>query len=217
MWLFETNKNELRETVDKLDKFYSDDHQVCKILIKISASVTKLYLCRLINHSFQLGAFPESLLLAIFIPIYNEGTKTEESNYPISLLNVFSKIYERIIYNRIYLYFEKFSLISNKYFGFRSKHSTIEALVELTEKIKMDTHYCSFNFFLDLKKAFDTIKHPLLLEKLERYGIRGNTINWIKSYLSNRFQRTFVIGISSGWNGINFGVPQGDLYFSLSI
>ena len=57
MWFFETNKNELRETVDKLDKFYSDDDQVCNILIKISASVTILYLCRLINHSFQLGAF----------------------------------------------------------------------------------------------------------------------------------------------------------------
>ena len=122
------------------------------ILIKIFASAVITYLCRLINLSFQLGAFPESLSLAIVIPIFEEGTKMKESSYrPISLLNVFSKIYGRIMFNRIYLYFEKFNLISSKQFGFRSKHSTIDVLVKLTEKLKMDTLCCSFIFFLDLK------------------------------------------------------------------
>ena len=102
MWLFETNKFELKETIDKLDNKFSCDDQVCNILIKTSGSVTIPYFCVALSIiPFNLVLSPESVSLAIVIPIY-KGTKTEGSNCrPKSLLNVFSKIYEKIINSRI--------------------------------------------------------------------------------------------------------------------
>ena len=102
------------------------------------------------------------------------------------------------MYNRIYSYLENFSLFYAKQFGFCHKHSAIDALVELTERIRMypsSNEY--FSFFLDLKKVFDTIDHNILLYKLDMYGFWGNCLNWLSSYLSNRIQRVVVNGVSS--------------------
>ena len=103
----------------------------------------------------------------------------EVSNYhPISLLSVVNKILEKLMYNRLTSYFDKFSVFYDKQFGFSPKLSTSHALILLTDKIKeaidKGFHYCGI--FLDLCKAFDTVDYVILLEKFEYFGIRGTTL-----------------------------------------
>ncbi len=136
---------------------------------------------------------------------------SKKNNYPpISLLTTWSKVLERILYTRIYNYFESFSLFYSKQFGFRRKHSCIDALAELTENLRQNknNHY---SFFLDLKKPFDTLNHNILPDKLYCYGKRGPALNWLKNYSSNRLQRTELRGTVWSRKPMTCGVPQGSV------
>ena len=188
------------------------DDLINNIIVKASKKEVVKVLTYLINRSFDEGAFPNSLKKAKVIPLHKEGPKTDENNYrPISLLTVWSKIFERVMYNRMYNFLEHFSLLYSKQFGFRAKHSTIDALVELTEKLRYSKYQKKMTFFLDLKKAFDTLDHNVLLDKIEKYGIRGNCLKWLHSYLTNRMQRVEANGTTSKWKEIKYGVPQGSI------
>ena len=214
MYLYKTTAREVGDILTNLDnKSSSGVDDISNILIKLSSDVINPYLVFLINFSFDKGIFPKELARARVLPLHKEGSKLDQNNYrPISLLVVFSKIFERAMYNRVYQYLGKFSLFYKKQLGFRSKHSTIDALVELTETVCMrQQHSTIVSFVLDLKKAFDTINHTFLLEKLERYGIRGNCWNWFNSYLSNRMQQVVINDTSSDWCEIKNGVPQGSI------
>ena len=137
-----------------------------------------IWLSKLVNHSFETGVFPDLLKLAKLTPFHKKESKLEYLNYrPISLLSVFSKIYEKLVYVRIYSYLDKKDLIYSKQFGFRSKHSTNHAIISITEHIRklLDDGQYVCGIFVDLEKAFDTVNHKLLCEKLEHYGLRGNT------------------------------------------
>ena len=96
-------------------------------------------------------------------------------------------------------------------FGFRKTHSTNLALLEVTEQIyaNLNVNNYGLGIYLDFQKAFDTVNHNILLHKLNHYGIRGNVLNWFKSYLTDRKQFTFVNGTESTTSQINCGVPQG--------
>ena len=145
-------------------------------------------------------------------PLHKKESKLNYLNYrPISLLSVFSKIYEKLLYTRIYSYLDKKDLIYSKQFGFRSKHSTNHAIISITEYIRklLDDGQYVCGIFVDLEKAFDTVNHNLLCEKLEYYGLRGNTNKLIKSYLSNRKQYVSLNGFDSEIRDISCGVPQG--------
>ena len=163
----------------------------------------------LINFSFDKGIFPKELARARVLPLHKEGSKLDQNNYrSISLLVVFSKEQCTIACTNIL----RNSLFYKKQFRFSSKRSIIDTLVELTETVLMrQQHSTIVGFFLDLRKAFDTINHAFLLEKLERHGIRGNFWKWFSSYYSNRMQQV-VINIAS-YDGceINNGVPQGSI------
>ena len=112
------------------------------------------------------------------------------------------------MYNRVHAYLERFNLLFINQYGFRQKHSTVDELVELTEKNGTEQSKHKHSFFLDLKKAFDTINHGILLLKLEKYGFRGKCSEWFKSYLSQRTQRVEANGVTSSWAKIDCGVPQ---------
>ena len=165
MYLYKTTAREVGEILTNLDMSSSGVDDINNILIKLSSDVINPYLVFLINSSFDKGNFPKELARARVLPLHKEGSKLDQNNYRPIYLVVFSKIFERAIYNRVYQYFEKFSLFYKKQFGFRSKHSTTDALVELTETVRVrQQHSTIVSFFLDLKKAFVTINHTFLLE-----------------------------------------------------
>ena len=146
-------------------------------------------LIKLINSSFHLGIFPNSMKKARVTPILKKGDSKLCSNYrPISSLPFLSKIYERLMANRIVSFFNKHSLFSEKQYGFLKGRSTQDALLNFAENIYDALNAKSYNIsvLIDLKSAFDTVNHSILLSKLELYGIRGHPLDWFKSYLSDR-------------------------------
>ena len=146
------------------------------------------------------------------------------TNYrPISLLSIFNKILERLVYNRLIKYFDKSSPSFDQQFGSRSSHSTVHALTLMIDKIQraIDSKNYSCGIFIDLCKAFDTVDHHILLDKLEYYGIRGIAHEWFSSYLPNRSQFVSLGHVESGTRQILCGVPQdsvlGPLLFLLYV
>ena len=137
MFLYDVSESEIKSIIDKLDnKSSSGDDYISNLIINASSDAVIPYLTYLVNLSFQNGEFPEELRKAKVLPLHKDGPKTCENNYrPISLLIVWSKIFERAMYVRMYDYLEQFSLLYPKHYGFRSKHCTIDALVELVENM----------------------------------------------------------------------------------
>ena len=178
----------------------------------------------IINKSFETGVFLDSLKLAKVIPIYKSGDKTLLSNYrPISILNSFSKIFEKVIYNHLIDFIDKNNILYKFQFGFRKGYSTSHAIISLVEKINkvLSSGKIMVGVTLDFSKAFDTIQHPILLKKLFAYGIRGNILKLIESYLANRQQFVTINNSNSTQKAITCGVPQGSilgpLFFLLCI
>ena len=167
----------------------------------------------MVNLCLEVGIFPDILKLAKVTPLHKKDNKLDFLNYrPISLLSVLRKIYEKLIYIRIYSYLDNNNLIYNKQFGFRSNYSTNHAILSITEHILglLGTGRYVCGIFVDLEKAFDTvINHKILCEKLNYYGLRGNVNNLIKSYLSDKKQHVSINGFDSHIKELNCGVPQG--------
>ena len=183
------------------------------ILKKINAAIMKP-LAILINKSMTEGVFPKELKVAKVTPIYKGKDKTEFNNYrPISLLNVISKIYEKIMHNRLYKFCDRFKILHEGQYGFRTGRSTIDALTELCGKIYkgIDNNNNILAVNLDLSKAFDLIDHNILLQKLSMYGIRGNALAWFKSYLNNRKLCVSYNNTQSKYFDVQIGVPQGSI------
>ena len=114
------------------------------------------------------------------------------------------------MHTRLYTFLEKYDIFHSLQFSFHSKHSTLHALISLTEAVKktIDDGMFGCGVFIDLQKAFDTVNHSILLQKMEHYGIRGTALNWFTSYLSERQQYVSVNGNTSDQLEISCGVPQ---------
>ena len=152
--------------------------------------------------------------MAKVIPVFKIGNPTIINNYrPISLLPVVSKVMEKILANQVSSYFESKKLFVNNQYGFRDGHSTEYAALELVDRIitKMDNNEVPISIFLDLSKAFDTLNHKILLNKLKYYGIEGVPLQLFKSYLTNRTQFVEIDDIKSDTLHIATGVPQGSI------
>ena len=117
------------------------------------------------------------------------------------------------MHKRLYSFLNSYDILFDNQFGFRKNNSTSFALIQITERIKetIDQKKYGCGIFIDLRKAFDTVNHEILLKKLDHYGIRGTALNWFKSYLSNRKQYVFHNGESSHHQNIVSGVPQGSV------
>ena len=182
--------------------------------IKRSISSISSPLTHIVNLSIIRGIVPNELKIARVVPIFKSGDKALFSNYrPISVLPCFSKILERIIYNRIINYLNDFNVLCDNQYGFRKNRSPSLALIDLCDRISsaFDRKEHAIGVFLDLSKAFDTVNHAILFDKLEHYGIRGLALEWVKSYFSERTQFVEFNKVRSSPQGISCGVPQGSI------
>ena len=166
------------------------------------------------NKSMQEGIFPDNMKVAIIKPIYKGKSKTEIVNYrPVSLLPVISKVLEKVIQTRIMNFFLRNKVLSEGQYGFRKGRSTSDAILDFTGNIleNMNKGFYTLSLFLDMSKAFDSIKHDTLLKKLEFYGIRGKVLSWFRSYLSNRHIQVKYKSYLSERYDMSYGTPQGSV------
>ena len=164
------------------------------------------------------GKFPQRMKLADTIPLYKAKEKYLVDNFrPISLLITLSKILEKLIHKRVYTYFEENNLIYKSQYGFCTRHSCENAVSELVSVVLKghETQKSTVAVFIDLSKAFDTLSHSILLQKLDRYGNRGIVNDWFISYLENRKLRCKLNGdphmVYSNEYPVEYGVSQGSV------
>ena len=183
------------------------------ILKLISPSVSPM-LSQIFNECLIEGIFPDCLKTAQITPVHKKDSLIEIENYrPISLLSNIGKLFEKLLHDRIYKFFEKENLLFNKQFGFRKHHNTSHAIIALTESIRnsLRKKEYSVGVFVDLQKAFDTVEHDILIKKLDTYGLRGTSNNLLKSYLSNRKHNVKIRKSISKSLDLKHGVPQGSV------
>ena len=208
------SESEVAKIIDKLKICASGYDNLPSVLLKENKTIFIPILTHVINLSLSQGVFPKQLKIASILPIFKAGASSSVSNYrPISLLTSISKIFERIFCTRLSAFLTKYQILYHLQFGFRPNHSTQLAMITLLEQIitSLDKGHFTIGIFLDFSKAFDTVNHQILLQKLECYGIRGIANTWVASYLSDRQQFTTYNGKKSPISNITCGVPQGSI------
>ena len=182
-------------------------------IIRDCADPISVSLCDLFYKSLLSRIFPDDWKCARVTPLPRQGVASDLNNYrPISVISVMAKVYERIVYDQLY-FLSSEEIISTYQSGFRSSHSTVTALLEATDNwaFNIDRGDVNAVVFLDLKKAFDTVDHDILLSKMNLYGIQGIALDWFRSYLTNRTQRCLVNGSLSRICSLKCGVPRGTI------
>ena len=168
----------------------------------------------IINLSLSTLKVPHGWKRAEVIPLFKDGSKTDPSNYrPISVLPAASKILEKCVHKQVYSYLTECEVLSKAQFGFRKVHSTTTCILNLLDYLYkcMDNGKLVGVVFLDLKKAFDTVDHDILLKKLYKYGLSVNAVDWFSSYLKGRVQTVKANGKISRELETKCGVPQGSV------
>jgi hypothetical protein len=184
-------------------------------LLKICLEPLLPVLEHIFNYSMQTCVFPDVWKAANIKPIPKIKTPTQCKDYrPVSILNVLSKVFEKVVYSQTVQHLDKYSILNQMQSGFRRHHSTITALINVTDDIKkaMDEKQTTLLVLLDFSKAFDCVHHRLLLSKLKSIGFSKSVLMFFESYLSNRYQRVIVSENNmSDWGLIKSGVPQGSV------
>ena len=167
----------------------------------------------LINLSLETGFVPKEMKIAKVVPVFKDGDCHDYNNYrPISLLSSFSKLLEKIVARQIIGFLTANNLLYEHQYGFRARHNTSQPVLHFAEKIynalNQKPSAKTLSIFIDLKKAFDTVDHSILLKKMDFYGIRGTSQTWFQSYLSEREQYVTINGIESDKVKMICGFPQ---------
>ena len=214
LFLTEISTNEVLTCLLNLKDSASGHDELKPKIIKHASQHLVSPLTHILQLCFETSTVPQQLKTAHITPIFKGGDSHLPQNYrPISILPVFSKIFERLLYNRLYAYFTSNKIISDKQFGFRKGFSTEMALTYALSEItsKIDQGKFVIGLFIDLKKAFDTVNHSILLKKLNHYGVRGEPLLLIQNYLSDRMQSVKLDGCCSEPVISSCGVPQGSI------
>lgn len=193
------------------------------IVLKECKKILSPILTHLINSSFVTGYFPDELKISKVIPVHKKDSLTEKSNYrPISLLPTISKVYEKIVANQFMEFLNSNNLIDDIQHGFRPERSVTSAAVAFLETIieSVDKGKVTIGVFMDVSKAFDSVNHKVLINKLKTLNVAKHSLEWFASYLENRKQfveithltkLNKVIKVTSEVQKISMGVPQGSI------
>ena len=206
--------DELKTIIKSLKESSPGWDEISAKVIKSTFENFKTPLLHVLNLSILKGVFPSEMKIAKVIPLFKAGDQKLFSNYrPVSVLPLFSKILERLMYNRLLSFINKHKILYSFQFGFRIGHSPNLALIYLVDKISNALENGEFvlGLFLDFSKAFDTVNHAILFDKLEFYGVRGISLDWFQSYLCSRKQYVEYNGTKSGKQIVTCGVPQGSI------
>ena len=183
-------------------------------MLKDCAALIAKPLCHIINLSLRSSTIPSIWKVAKITPIFKSGNTSLTENYrPISVLLVLSKILEKAMHLELISYLEREKLLHDSQYGFRSKRSTKLASTLLCDSIRreVDSGRLVGAVYIDLSKAFDTIGHAILLQKLQTYGITGKELAWFQDYLFYRSQIVELCNTQSKCEPIFCGVPQGSI------
>ena len=209
-----TNRAEVSKVIMSLKNRGNGLYDLSVLVLKNNVQIFSKHVAQLYNYSIDTLTFPGLLKMARVVLGHKSGSKEEIDNYrPISNLPVLSKIFEKLTLNRLSSFVKKFSLLSECQFGFREGKDITQAAIKLTTTIVKGYHdklYVSC-FFLDLRKAFDTVDHPILLRKMYHMGLRDHINQYLNSYLSDREQYVQVGEFKSNNMTITKGVPQGSI------
>ena len=183
-------------------------------VLKIAAEFLFPSLTAIFNRSLSMGIYPDDWKMARVLPIFKSGEKSDLGNYrPISIISAIAKVFGRLVYDQFYTYLTSNQLINSYQSGFRPTYSTLTSLLETTNNwcVNIDRGLLNGVVFIDLRKAFDTIDHEILLSKLKAHGVDDLALVWFRSYLTDRKQRCFVNGQFSNSSFITKGVPEGSI------
>ena len=209
---YQTNVDEVLSLIKEIDtsKSSSVEHLSSKVLKDAFIALPHV-LVKIFNVSLATGIVPDTWKYATIIPLKKCGNSQDVNNLrPISLLPIQGKLLEKIMHKQIMNHLECNSLLDPNQGGFRANHSTRGTISQFTEKLYKHVNIVVATY-IDLKKAFDTVNHNILLEKLRKLGIQLNNLKWIQNYLTNRTQSTLANGTLSTKRNITCGVPQGSV------
>ena len=212
IFLHDCSSTEVSQIIKEFDNGKASDLPL--VVLKKCAHIISGHLSRFFNNFMISGIFPKILKLGKITPVFKKGDAQILDNYrPISIIPIFGKIFEKIIYSRLYSFLTSNGSIYEKQFGFRKYHSTGHAINYSVNKIISETQNRNhvIGIFIDLSKAFDTIDHDKLIVKLEHYGIRSTALKLLTNYLKYREQYTNFKGIDSDTCEVDYGVPQGSV------
>ena len=204
-----------REVHTLLNSFQNKNSSLSNIPVYVMKRISHLIapiIADLFNESIQTGIFPECLKLGRVVPLFKSGSRNSVSNYrPITTLSVLSKVFEKLVHKRMIYFVNKNNILKNNQFGFQKGKCTSDAILEFLNNANDSLNNKNYliSIFLDFSKAFDTISHEILLQKLDRYGFRGTINTWLRSYLHHRKQYVSVGKINSDVLETVIGVPQG--------
>ena len=183
-------------------------------LLKTAAPVICDSVAYIFNLSLKTGSVPSDFKCAKVSPIFKKGSKLDIGNYrPISVLPVLSKVLEKLVHQQIYAFLSNNNILCSNQSGLCQKHSTQSSLHHIMEDIFNSTKAGGLVglLALDLRKAFDTVNHSILLQKLSHYGMHDNNLAWFESYLTSRTQISCINGKQSNSLFVETGVPQGSI------
>ena len=213
------------KAIEGLESKKSSGHDgISNTLLKVIKASISQSLTIIINQMLTTGIFPYAFKVSKVIPLYKKGDSSLLVNYrPISLLPTISKIFEKVIHDQLYDYFDKYNLLAEQQYGFRKQHFTEYAAVKLIDHVskKIENGKTPTDVYIDLSKAFDTLTFDILLFKLKYYGVTDTALDLMRTYLTNRKQYVVFNGCQSDDSEIYTGVPQGSilgpLFFSIYI